>query len=280
MTEIAGHYIDNGKFESLIQLYQETEDESVRDTLIKDYFYVLAYRIVKSFKFRHVDDDDALQEAVIICFKRIAHFDPARGKAFNFFTTLIVNQLKGLYRKNKNHRDFLWQMRKQQAIENLSTLGGQLSRQIIDCVQGYEMFVHDFDINENSVSDAWEEAVSEDVDLDLSNEEVVTTTTKKRSQKMERQAEAVAEDGLQFPSGMSKVQFCEIWERLKEKSPAHRTVLEALEVGEEGVMTGRGRINKAALISKLQVSARDVTAILEDARTELGDKEIPPWPTN
>ena len=55
-----------------------------------------------SFKFR-VDHDDAKQECFMLAFKTLKNFRPRNGSAFNYFTTVIVNNLKLLYTKDKKY---------------------------------------------------------------------------------------------------------------------------------------------------------------------------------
>jgi hypothetical protein len=68
-------------------------------------FYILSQNIVKYAKFQHIDDDDAIQEGVVICFEKIDHFDPQKGKAFNYMTTCILNHFRQLYRSARNYQE-------------------------------------------------------------------------------------------------------------------------------------------------------------------------------
>ena len=56
-----------------------------------------------SFKFK-VDFDDAKQECFMLVFKTLKNFKPSSGSAFNYFTTVIVNNLKLIYTKNKKYQ--------------------------------------------------------------------------------------------------------------------------------------------------------------------------------
>ena len=66
-------------------------------------FYVLSENLANWAKFKGVDTDDAVQEGVLICFEKIDRFDPRKGKAFNYLTTVIYNTLRQLYRSSKNY---------------------------------------------------------------------------------------------------------------------------------------------------------------------------------
>ena len=79
------HYIDNKKFEELIVAYQNDPDQ---------------YGDEFSFA---VDKDDAKQECFVLILKTLKNFDSSKGSAFNFFTTIIVNNLKLIYTKNKKY---------------------------------------------------------------------------------------------------------------------------------------------------------------------------------
>lgn len=68
-------------------------------------FYTLSENIVKYAKFQFIDDDDAIQEGVVICFEKIDRFDPDKGKAFNYMTTCILNHFRQLYRTAKNYQE-------------------------------------------------------------------------------------------------------------------------------------------------------------------------------
>ena len=58
-------------------------------------FYTLCENIVRYAKFNLIDEDDAIQEGVMICFEKIDRFDPKKGKAFNYMTTCILNHFTG-----------------------------------------------------------------------------------------------------------------------------------------------------------------------------------------
>lgn len=68
-------------------------------------FYILAENIVRYAKFNLIDQDDAIQECVMISFEKVDRFDPKKGKAFNFATTINLNCLKQYYRSAKNYNE-------------------------------------------------------------------------------------------------------------------------------------------------------------------------------
>lgn len=68
-------------------------------------FFTLSENIVRYAKFNLIDEDDAVQEGVLICFEKIDRFDPTKGKAFNYMTTCILNHFRQLYRTAKNYTE-------------------------------------------------------------------------------------------------------------------------------------------------------------------------------
>lgn len=95
-------YIHNQDFETLIKEYKKNpEDEDVKKE-VTYCFYLLAENIIRAFRFTLIDREDALQEAVLACLSKMHRFDPDRGKAFNWFTTIILNHYRQLYRTCKN----------------------------------------------------------------------------------------------------------------------------------------------------------------------------------
>ena len=96
------YYIDNRKFEELIKLYKinprEHEDE------LFEMFDLLILNIIKGFSF-NLEEDDAKQECFLLILKTLKNFNPEIGNAFNYFTTIILNNLKLLYTKNKKYNE-------------------------------------------------------------------------------------------------------------------------------------------------------------------------------
>ncbi len=96
------HYIDNKKFEETIFNYLENPKE-YEDELIGQ-LDLLITSILISFKFK-VDFDDAKQECFVLSLKVLKNFTREKGSAFNYFTTVIVNNLKLIYTKNKKYQE-------------------------------------------------------------------------------------------------------------------------------------------------------------------------------
>jgi hypothetical protein len=68
-------------------------------------FYTLGENIVRYAKFSLIDPEDALQECVLIGFEKVDRFDPRRGAGFNYFTTVLLNSLRQVYRTSKNYNE-------------------------------------------------------------------------------------------------------------------------------------------------------------------------------
>ena len=95
------HYINNKEFETTIKLYLDDPD-TYEDDLI-NMFDLLITNIIESFKFS-IDKEDAKQECFLLVLKTLKNFTPSKGSAFNYFTTVIVNNLKLLYTKDKRYK--------------------------------------------------------------------------------------------------------------------------------------------------------------------------------
>ena len=65
-------------------------------------FDVLISTIIDSFNFK-VDRDDAKQECFVLVLRTLKNFTRDRGSAFNYFTTVIINNLRLVYTKNKKY---------------------------------------------------------------------------------------------------------------------------------------------------------------------------------
>jgi len=101
---MAKHYIDNKRFEELILFYQE-EPRKHEEELFS-MFDLLIQNILVSYGFA-VDLEDAKQDCFVLILKTLGKFKPENGKAFNYFTTIIMNNLRLIYTKNKKYREKL-----------------------------------------------------------------------------------------------------------------------------------------------------------------------------
>jgi DNA-directed RNA polymerase specialized sigma subunit len=93
-------YIDNKRFEFLISEYVKGTKNNEEELM--EMFYVLIDRIMIGFNFK-LEKDNAAQDCMLLIIKALVMFDPDRGQAFNFFSTLIINQLKRIFTKDKKY---------------------------------------------------------------------------------------------------------------------------------------------------------------------------------
>ncbi len=96
------YYIDNKKFEELIAQFK-SGDKSNEDELFA-MFDMLIDRLMLSFKFK-VDHEEAKQECFLLILKVLNNFNRDSGQAFNYFTTVILNNLRLLYSKAKKYNE-------------------------------------------------------------------------------------------------------------------------------------------------------------------------------
>ena len=102
------HYIDNTKFEEAIFNYLENPADHEEELISQ--LDLLISSILTSFKFK-VDFDDAKQECFVLSLKVLKNFSREKGSAFNYFTTVIVNNLKLIYTKNKKYQEKIQEYR-------------------------------------------------------------------------------------------------------------------------------------------------------------------------
>tara|TARA_Y100001937_G_scaffold120274_1_gene177261 strand:- start:315 stop:680 length:366 start_codon:yes stop_codon:yes gene_type:complete len=99
-----GDYIDNAKFEQLIDQFR-SGDKQKEDELF-GMFDILIDRLMLSYKFK-VDREEAKQECFLLILKVLNNFNKDSGQAFNYFTTVILNNLRLLYSKSKKYNEKL-----------------------------------------------------------------------------------------------------------------------------------------------------------------------------
>ena len=98
------YYIDNKRFEMLIQEFKS--GNRTREDELFEMFDTLINRLMLSFKF-NVDHEEAKQECFLLILKVLKNFKRESGQAFNYFTTVILNNLRLLYSKNKKYNEKL-----------------------------------------------------------------------------------------------------------------------------------------------------------------------------
>lgn len=96
-------YINNERFEKVIAGYK-AHPTVWEDELIEN-FELLIKNIFDGFKFQGVEFDDVKQDCFLLIFGKIQNFVPNKGTAFNFFTTVILNNIRLLYSKEKRQKE-------------------------------------------------------------------------------------------------------------------------------------------------------------------------------
>ena len=96
------NYIDNKRFEELIKNYV-LGDKSVEDDLFH-HFDLIIDGVMSKFGFK-IDKEEAKQECYLLILRILRNFDPKNGAAFNYFTTVIVNNMRLIYTKNKKYSE-------------------------------------------------------------------------------------------------------------------------------------------------------------------------------
>jgi len=108
-------YLNNKKLEECIHRYRSLLNDADKKQEFSDAqleltksFYLLAEKIYLAYKYmfaNNVEWEEALQEGTVICFEKIHRFNPEIGRAFPFFTQIILNHFKQLCRSAINYRN-------------------------------------------------------------------------------------------------------------------------------------------------------------------------------
>jgi len=93
------HYIDNKQLETLILAYVANPSNEAANVLAT-HFTLIAKKLRHSF---NLDEDEAIQDALIKSFESLPNFNPAKGKAFSFITMVITNQFRWMRRVRKHY---------------------------------------------------------------------------------------------------------------------------------------------------------------------------------
>ena len=96
-------YLNNERFEKVIAGYKA--HPSIWEEELIENFDLLIKNIFDGFKFQGVEYDDVRQDCFLLVFVKIKNFIPNKGTAFNFFTTVILNNIRLLYSKEKRQKE-------------------------------------------------------------------------------------------------------------------------------------------------------------------------------
>lgn len=116
MAKRRREYINNKDLLDLIVLFrEEAEDEIIKDELANA-FLLLANEIFDWQKISALKKDEATNEAAFICMQKAATcFNPERGSAFPYFTTVIVNYFRQQMRSQNSYNRMLGEFAKEEA---------------------------------------------------------------------------------------------------------------------------------------------------------------------
>jgi len=99
------HYIDNKRFEFVIREYQKNPDDTILERELVELLDILIINIFQSFGFTKLEFDDVKQECLLLAIIKLSNFNSDKGSAFNYFTTVIVNNMRFLYTKEKKYNE-------------------------------------------------------------------------------------------------------------------------------------------------------------------------------
>lgn len=93
---------DHNFYKSEYEKYKIQYQKSQED--LTTAFYVLSQNLARYAKDIIIDMDDTIQEGVLTCLLKIDKFKPGKGKAFSYFTSVILNNSKQMYRSYKVYK--------------------------------------------------------------------------------------------------------------------------------------------------------------------------------
>jgi DNA-directed RNA polymerase sigma subunit (sigma70/sigma32) len=97
--ELKFHYEKIEKNKEISLEYEDAKNHMGRA------FVILAQNIVDYAQFNLLEKEDATQEGILVCFEKVDRFEPQKGKAFNYFTTVLLNQLRQNHRSLRNYNE-------------------------------------------------------------------------------------------------------------------------------------------------------------------------------
>ena len=110
------------KFQKTVAIYQnestngKTSNITVATNLLTEEFYKLAEKVVDYFNKDKNYRDDMIQECVLFAFEKVKRFDSSKGKAINFFITVMLGHLRQIYRAQRNYQKLKEKYFKRQRI--------------------------------------------------------------------------------------------------------------------------------------------------------------------
>lgn len=81
--------------------------DKISEDKLCEAFYWLTESIINNLKpqLQFLDKDDLIQEGVMVCWDKLPRYDPKKGKAYNFFTTIMLCLVRQSTQKKKNYQE-------------------------------------------------------------------------------------------------------------------------------------------------------------------------------
>lgn len=107
------YWTDDGQrffleIQTVVETYKNlSEEDQLKGTYwsnrLHGMFRELGKKILEfSQNIKFDDEDDVIKDCVSMCFAKIRRFDPAKGKAVNFFVTCMLGHMRQIYMAKKN----------------------------------------------------------------------------------------------------------------------------------------------------------------------------------
>lgn len=125
MAKKRDDYLSNADLSALIAAHlaaQGTADRTAETNLVMA-LYKITTGIVKRWRTTIPDIDDAVQEGVINVLAKVHRFDPDKGSAFNYCSTIVFNHFKQLYRNRLNYVNMIKAYQQEWARKNCQDNG-------------------------------------------------------------------------------------------------------------------------------------------------------------
>jgi len=109
-TEKNTHYLNNDYLQGLILNHQRHYSPTCSKYLkystgrLSTALRKLIKNIMNYAKFTSIDEEDATIRCFDKCSSHIENFDPKKGKAFNYFTTIVLNELRTIWEESKKKK--------------------------------------------------------------------------------------------------------------------------------------------------------------------------------
>lgn len=99
-------FVSTGEFEQAVIAFQDKPTPETARNLSRIY-KILAENILSCFgsKIEWTDRKQVVVECMRICFEKVARFDRNKGKAFNYFVTIMLGHMRQMYRSQKNYKE-------------------------------------------------------------------------------------------------------------------------------------------------------------------------------